>query len=65
MSERCRHLRQAQLCVSGEAHLQAKEAGDNPVNDTVGFGVALGGEQGRLMQGRVHGFVPRFNVSGR
>ena len=31
MGERLRHLREAQLRVGGEAHLQTEERGDDPI----------------------------------
>jgi hypothetical protein len=38
VGERLRHLRQAQLRVGGEAHLQAEERGDDPKADDHSFG---------------------------
>src|SRR2546427_9397638 len=38
VAERLRHLRQAQLRVGGEAHLQAEERGDDPEADDDSFG---------------------------
>jgi hypothetical protein len=54
MAEHLRHLRQAQLRVRGEAHLQAEERGDDPINDSPDFWGALGGDEGRLLQVRFH-----------
>src|SRR5258708_2216141 len=58
VGERLRHLRQAQLRVGGEAHLQAEERGDDPIDDGRGFGGGLGGHEGRLLQGRFHVVLP-------
>src|SRR5260370_840841 len=55
VGERLRHLRQAQFRVGGEAHLQAEERGDDPIDDGLGFG-------------RFHGALPptlqRFGALG-
>src|SRR5207245_5060070 len=68
MGERLRPLRQAQLRVGGEAQLQAEERGDDPIDDGLGFAGGLGGDEGRLLQGRFHGVLPptlqRFGALG-
>src|SRR5580704_5851392 len=57
--ERLRRLRQAQqLVVGGEAHLQAEERGDGPIDDGLGFGSGEGGDEGRLLQNGFHGVLP-------
>ena len=51
MGERLGHLRQAQLRVGGEAHLQAEERGDDPIDDGRNSGIGSGGREGWLPQG--------------
>ena len=68
MGQRLRHLRQAQFRVGGEAHLQAKERGDDPIDDGLGLAGGLGGDEGPLLLGRFHGVLPpslqRFRALG-
>jgi len=49
MRERLRHLRQAQLCVGGEAYLQAEERGNDPESDDDSF--AAGHAQVHVREG--------------
>src|SRR6267142_6330389 len=68
VGERLRHLRQAQLRVGGEAHLQAEERGDDPIDDGLCLGGGPGGDEGRPLHGRFHGVLPptlqRFGALG-
>src|SRR5215467_8976480 len=68
VGERLRHLRQAQLRVGGEAHLQAEERCDDPIDDGLSFEGGPSGDGGRLLQGRFHGVLPftpqRFGALG-
>ena len=58
-----RYLRQAQLGVSREAYLQAEEPGDDKIGDGLGFGGGLGADEGRLLQGRLTGMLPRVEMT--
>jgi hypothetical protein len=47
-----------QHCPTRPGHLQAEERSDDPIDDGLGFGGGLDGDEGRLLQGRFHGVLP-------
>src|SRR5262249_10398990 len=60
--ERLRHLRQAQLRVGGEAHLQAEKRGDDPEADDYSFGSGHAQVRG-VLHGRFHWFFPPSKIN--
>jgi len=47
--KRLSDLRESELRVSAEAHLQTKQNRDNPKDDRCGFGCGLAGDEGRIL----------------
>src|ERR1700741_2758641 len=54
VGEHLRHVRQTQLRVRGEAHLQAEEPGNDPIDKGCAFRSGLRGDDRQLLLDRFH-----------